>query len=78
MGLSDLPLADGKAHKKVFESLGWIVRKESTHIILTHPAHFGVNLSIPNHREVKRGTLKSLVRDAGLTDQKYRNFFDNL
>lgn len=76
MGLSDLPLASGKKHQKVFESLGWVLRRDGNHIIMTHPNHFGVNLSIPNHAEVRKGTLKALVAAAGLTDKQYRDFFN--
>jgi predicted RNA binding protein YcfA (HicA-like mRNA interferase family) len=75
MALTDLPLASGKRHKKVFEDLGWLVRSEGNHIVLTHPHHPQVFLSIPNHQEVKKQTLKSIVRAAGLTDEQYASFF---
>jgi predicted RNA binding protein YcfA (HicA-like mRNA interferase family) len=78
MGLSDLPLASGKEHQKVFEALGWRLRREATHLVMTHSAHPGVHLSIPNHKEVRRGTLKQLVHDAGLTDKQYRVFYDEM
>lgn len=78
MGLSDLPLASGQKHRKAFESLGWIVRRDSNHIVMTHPAHPDVNLSIPNHDEVKKQTLKRIVATAGLTDKLYRAVFDSL
>ncbi len=77
MSISDLPLASGKTHQKVFESLGWVVRRAGTHIVMTHPAHPNVNLSIPAHKEVRRGTLKSLVASAGLTDKQYRIFYED-
>jgi predicted RNA binding protein YcfA (HicA-like mRNA interferase family) len=78
MALTTLPLANGKRHKEVFESLGWILRTEGNHIVLTHPHYPQVFLSIPNHREVKRGTLKRIVRDAGLTDEQYAFFFQSI
>lgn len=76
MALTQLPLASGEQHQEVFESLGWNLRVKGNHIVLTHPHHPQVFLSIPNHREVKRGTLKRIVRDAGLTDEQYAVFFD--
>jgi len=75
MALTGLPLASGKRHREVFEALGWVVRTEGNHIVLTHPHHPQVFLSIPNHREVKRQTLKGIVRSAGLTDEQYSIFF---
>lgn len=76
MGISDLPLASGKKHQKVFEALGWILRRDGNHLVMTHAAHLGVTLSIPNHKEVRRGTLKAIVAAAGLTDKQYRQSFD--
>ena len=35
MGISDLPLASGLRHAKVFQKLGWVVRRNSSHIVLT-------------------------------------------
>jgi predicted RNA binding protein YcfA (HicA-like mRNA interferase family) len=32
-----------------------------------------VTLSIPNHKEVARGTLRSLIRSAGLTVVEFNN-----
>lgn len=75
MGLSQLPLASGKKHKEVLEALGWVVQSEGNHIVLTHAHYPEVFLSIPNHAEVKKGTLKSILRDAGITDEQYAVFF---
>lgn len=75
MSLTQLPLASGEQHQEVFESLGWNLRVKGNHIVLTHPHHPQVFLSIPNHREVKRQTLKKIVHDAGLTDEQYAVFF---
>ena len=46
-------------------------RREGSQIILrhTHPPHRG--LSVPNHPELAKGTLRALVRDAGLTVQEF-------
>ena len=74
MALSDLPLASGREHMKVFTSLGWTLRREGEHIVLKKS---GVGMiSIPNHREVKRQTLRRIIQHAGLTDEEYRDAFD--
>jgi predicted RNA binding protein YcfA (HicA-like mRNA interferase family) len=77
MGLSDLPDASGIDHEKIFQSLGWLTRRAGEHIVMTHPNVFGVTLSIPNHKIVKRATLHKLIRSAGLTDAAYRKIFDS-
>lgn len=57
---------------RAFEKLGYMVSHQSgSHIILrrNEPPHR--HLSIPNHRELARGTLRGLIRDAGLTVEKF-------
>lgn len=75
MGLGDLPLASGTEHQKAFEKLGWVVRRAGNHIVMTHPNH-NFPISIPNHKEVKRATLKAILRSIGITDKQYRTIFD--
>ena len=79
MALSDLPLASGLQHAKVFQKcFGWIVRRVGNHITLTHPGFSRVTLSIPNHKEVKRPLLHTQIAKAGRTDEEYRDAFDSL
>jgi len=76
MPASILPKASGSSHAKAFCSVGWIKRRQSgSHIILSKPGVPAL-LSIPDHNEVRMGTLMHLVRIAGLTDEKYRQIFD--
>jgi hypothetical protein len=75
VALSDLPLANGQKHRKVFErKFGFDCRKNAEHIILVSPA--GHVISIPNHDEVKRPTLKQVLRTCGIDDKVYRQAFD--
>ncbi|MCF7965339.1 MAG: type II toxin-antitoxin system HicA family toxin [Methylobacter tundripaludum] len=51
----------------MFESLGWrVARQSGSHIIMVKEGET-ITLSIPDHREVAKGTLRSLIRMAGLT-----------
>jgi hypothetical protein len=75
LSLSDLPLASGQRHRRVFErKLGFECRKNAEHIILVSPN--GVVISIPNHGEVKRPTLKQILRTCCIDDKEYRKAFD--
>jgi len=66
-----LPVLSGRQVVQVFEALGWrIARRRSSHIILVKPNHT-VTLSVPDHKEVARGTLRSLIRSAGLTAETF-------
>jgi len=48
-------------------ALGWSVARQSgSHIILVKEGEMAT-LSVPDHREVAKGTLRGLIRAAGLT-----------
>ena len=56
---------------KAFRKLGWeIARQRGSHIIMTKPGHIAT-LSIPEHSEVARGTLRGLISKAGLTVEQF-------
>ncbi len=65
--MAQLPKLSGREVVKVFEKLGWeIARQRGSHIIMSKKGHLAT-LSIPNHKEVAKGTLRSLIRSARLT-----------
>ncbi|HSF32674.1 MAG TPA: type II toxin-antitoxin system HicA family toxin [Candidatus Tectomicrobia bacterium] len=62
-----LPTLSGREVVRVFEKFGWqVARQSSSHIIMVREGSFAT-LSIPNHREVAKGTLRSLIRAADLS-----------
>jgi predicted RNA binding protein YcfA (HicA-like mRNA interferase family) len=64
---SALPVLSGRKVVHVFESFGWeFARQSASHIILVKEGETAT-LSVPDHREVAKGTLRSLIRAAGLT-----------
>jgi predicted RNA binding protein YcfA (HicA-like mRNA interferase family) len=66
-----LPVLTGRQVVRVFEKLGWeVARQRGSHIILVKDGSMAT-LSVPNHREVARGTLRSMIRDAGLTVEEF-------
>ena len=69
--MARLPRLSGREVVKVFESLGWEkTRQSSSHIILVREGRT-VTLSVPDHKEVAIGTLRSLIRSAGLTIEAF-------
>lgn len=65
--MARLPRLSGREVVKAFESLGWEkVRQSSSHMILVREGH-PATLSVSDHKEVAAGTLRSLIRSAGLT-----------
>jgi len=68
-----VPLVRPQEAIRAFEKLGWEVarkRGRGSHIILTKPGHMAT-LSVPNHPQVARGTLRSLIAKAGLTVEEF-------
>ena len=66
-----VPLLSPSDVIKIFQHFGWqVVRQKGSHIIMTRPGHIAT-LSIPNHAEVARGTLRSLIAKAGLTVEQF-------
>ena len=71
---SVLPVLSGREVVKIFSKAGWVEsRQRGSHIILTKTGHIA-SLSVPDHREVARGTLRSLLRSAGLSAEEFAAF----
>jgi len=69
--MATLPVLSGKEVVKRFQNLGWsVARQSSSHIIMTKDGEVAT-LSIPDHKEVAKGTLKSLIRSANLTINEF-------
>jgi predicted RNA binding protein YcfA (HicA-like mRNA interferase family) len=69
--MASLPVLSGKEVVRVFERLDWsVVRQSSSHIIMTKAGEIAT-LSIPDHKEVAKGTLRSLIRAANLTIDEF-------
>ena len=65
--MPEVPLLSVQEIVGVFEKFGWRkARQKGSHIILVKEGGF-VTLSVPDHKEVARGTLRSLIRLSGLT-----------
>ncbi len=68
---SALPVLSGREVVRVFESFGWeVARQSGSHIILVKEGEIAT-LSVPEHREVAKETLRSLIRTAGLTVSEF-------
>jgi predicted RNA binding protein YcfA (HicA-like mRNA interferase family) len=66
-----LPVISGRDARRAFEEAGWrFDRQRGSHMVLVKQG-FPVNLSIPDHRELDRGLLRGLIRDAGLTLEQF-------
>ena len=62
----------GEQARQAFERAGWIFdRQTGSHMILYHPQRPPVTLSVPRHKSLKPGTLRRLIKDAGLSVEQF-------
>lgn len=64
--MAPVPLLKPSQVVQAFERLGWrVVRRKGSHIILTKPGQIAT-LSVPDHAQVARGTLRALLSRSGV------------
>lgn len=69
-----LPVVSGQRLVKVLEREGWTVaRQRGSHVRMKHPDR-RVSLTVPLHRELKRGTLSGILGDAELDAEQLRRW----
>jgi predicted RNA binding protein YcfA (HicA-like mRNA interferase family) len=68
--MAKLPSVGYRKVVKAFRSFGWEVVRHESHIIMTREGSTAT-LSVPAHNPVAKGTLRSLVRSAGLTVEEF-------
>jgi len=71
--MAKLPVVSGREAVKVFEKIGYrVVRRKGSHIRLRDNKNERHEpLTIPDHKELKPGLLRSLIRDADLTVEEF-------
>jgi predicted RNA binding protein YcfA (HicA-like mRNA interferase family) len=61
-----LPVVSGQRLVKALERAGWeVARQRGSHVRMKHPDR-RISLTVPLHRELKRGTLSGILNDAGV------------
>jgi predicted RNA binding protein YcfA (HicA-like mRNA interferase family) len=72
--LTRLPRISGRKVVKALRKIGYeFDYQQSSHIVLRHvnPPHR--RITVPDHDEVAKGTLRAIIRQVGLTVQEFRN-----
>jgi predicted RNA binding protein YcfA (HicA-like mRNA interferase family) len=69
--MSPLPRVSGRVCVAALEKVGFHVRRQQgSHIILRRDSPFG-QLVIHDHKELDRGTLRAIIRQAGLSVDEF-------
>ena len=69
--MTALPVLRAREVVAAFEELGWTAaRQRGSHVIMVKEGSTAT-LAIPDHTEIARGTLRGLIRAAGITVQEF-------
>ena len=67
-----LPTLSGKEVVKTLAKIGYeIDHQTGSHIILRNKEPPYRRLTVPNHKEIAKGTLRAITKQAGLTREEF-------
>ena len=66
--MSKLPVLSGKEVCKALEAIDYrLDHQTGSHIILRNETPPHRRVTVPNHKEIAKGTLRAIIRQTGLT-----------
>ena len=69
--MARLPVISGSDAVRALQRAGWRVdRQRGSHVVMLKAGHVA-SLSIPQHHELAQGTLRALIRAAGMTVEEF-------
>ena len=72
--MSGLPRVSGRECMKALLKAGFVFkRQEGSHMILRRAKPFS-QLVVPDHKELDRGTLRAIIRQAGISVEEFMKF----
>jgi len=70
--VTKLPVVSGKQVIKSLKHAGFYVHhQKGSHVTLRMEEYPQIRVVVPIHRVVKKGTLKNIIKDAGLTVEEF-------
>jgi predicted RNA binding protein YcfA (HicA-like mRNA interferase family) len=70
--MSGLPRISGRDCLSALSKCGFYLKRQTaSHMIVRKDVPF-VQLVIPDHKELDRGTLRAIIRQSGLTIEKFK------
>jgi predicted RNA binding protein YcfA (HicA-like mRNA interferase family) len=69
--MSKLPRLSGRECVRALEKAGFsVIRRRGSHIVMRRDEPLA-QVTVPDHRELHTGTLRDIIRDAGLTVDEF-------
>jgi len=70
--VSKLPVISGRECVTALQRAGFRVRRQKgSHIVMQKDEPYQV-VAVPNHKTLKPGTLRGIIKDAGLTVEEFQ------
>ena len=71
--MSELPRITGREVVKALKKIGYEQdRQRGSHIILRQTDSPHRRVTVPDHKEVAKGTLRAIIREVGLTVDEFK------
>lgn len=72
--MSFLPILSGEEVCKILKRVGYeIDHQTGSHIILRNKKFPYRRVTVPNHKSIAKGTLRSIIREVGLSVDEFKN-----
>ncbi len=73
--MSKIKILSGKEVCSILEKYGFVeVRQRGSHIVMqSRKEGVTITVPVPNHREIRIGTLLSIVRQSGIPRKEFEN-----
>jgi len=67
-----LPIVSGQKLVNILAKIGYVTDHQTgSHIIIRHKDPPHRRLTVPNHKEIAKGTLRAIIKQAGLTREEF-------
>ena len=74
--MSKLPVISGQDCVKALQKIGFVIRRQKgSHIIMQRQNPYTM-VVVPNHKTMKPGTLRKVIKDAGLSVDEFNALLD--
>ena len=71
--MSKLPVVSGDQLCTILRKMGYLIDHQTgSHIVLRQEGAPHRRLTVPDHKEIAKGTLRSIIREAGLSVDEFK------
>ena len=72
--MSKIPQVSGRQVVKILSKIGYEKdRQKGSHIVLRQSIYPHRRIVVPDHKEIAKGTLRKIIKQAGLTIEEFQH-----